>query len=98
MVVTRSRGKLLLLLCQTLFKSDDSAVIVQPDNDILSGFTTLREFRKDIVDRKPISILDALLRSRSSLSTVPQDKLYALLALAFDGKSFIIEPNYRTSV
>jgi hypothetical protein len=47
---------------------------------------------------KPIGMLEALRRSRFSLSTEPRDKLYALLGLVFDGKAFITEPNYKTSV
>ncbi|KAF4631125.1 hypothetical protein G7Y89_g7011 [Cudoniella acicularis] len=85
-------------LCRNFFESNESTEIVQSDDEIFSGLTILREFRKDILSRRPISMLDALLRSRSSLSTERRDKLYALLGLAFDAKNFIIEPNYIISV
>jgi hypothetical protein len=85
-------------LCKRHFRRDDSSAVMRAEDDILSGLTTLREFRGDILSRKPISMLDALLRSRCSLSTEPRDKLYAILNLAFDGKTFIVEPNYMSSV
>jgi hypothetical protein len=69
-----------------------------PDDGTVSGFTTLLELRKDTLARKPIKFLDALHRSRSSLSTDPRDKLYALLGLSYDGRHFIPEPNYMNSV
>ena len=74
------------------------AVANEISNDMLeTGFRKLREFRTDKLARKPISLLDALYRSQSTLSTDPKDKLYALLGLVFDGDSFIPEPNYNLS-
>ena len=69
-----------------------------PDDETGGGFTTLLELRKDTLARKPIKFLDALHRSRASLSTDPRDKLYALLGLSYDGRHFIPEPNYMNSV
>jgi Heterokaryon incompatibility protein (HET) len=66
--------------------------------EVISGFTTLLELRRDTLARKPIRFLDALHQSRASLSTDPRDKLYALLGLSYDGRHFIPEPNYMNSV
>ncbi|KAE9373802.1 hypothetical protein N431DRAFT_291494, partial [Stipitochalara longipes BDJ] len=71
--------------------------IFQEDEKI-SGFTTLLDIRKDTLARRPIGLLQALHRSRSSLSTDSRDKLYALLGLRYDGRHFIPEPKYMNSV
>ena len=57
-------------------------------------FQSLQQFREDKISSKPISLLDALHRSRTALATDPKDKLYALLGITFDGDNFIAEPNY----
>ena len=57
-------------------------------------FQSVQQFREDKTSSKPISLLDALHRSRTALATDPKDKLYALLGITFDGDNFIAEPNY----
>jgi hypothetical protein len=61
-------------------------------------FQNLLQFRNDRLDTKPVSLLDAIYRSRYALSTDPKDKIYGLLGLVHDGRAFIPEPNYRQSL
>ena len=58
----------------------------------------LNAIRKNVLTRQPIWLLDALYYTRSSLSTDPRDKIFALLGLTFDGRHFVPEPNYMGSV
>lgn len=80
-----------------LFGADALVAKTHSKDDNISGFLTLLELRDDTLARKPVRFLDALHRSRSSLSTDPRDKLYALLGLTYDGRHFIPEPNYMYS-
>lgn len=66
-------------------------------SDNARGITTLLQFRHDKIGDRPINFLEALYRSRSSLSTNPRDKLFAILGLSYNGKNFIPEPNYMYS-
>ena len=68
------------------------------ENDGAYSFTMLRGVRKDVLSRRPLELLDALRRTRSSLATDPRDKVFALLGLTFDGRHFVPEPNYIDSV
>jgi hypothetical protein len=61
------------------------------------GIASLLQFRNDRLTDRPISFLEALSRSRSSLATDPRDKLFALLGLCFNGKKFLLELNYMDS-
>lgn len=84
-----------------IFSNDSHTEFVAPvdetGSDKLERFQKIRKFRTDKLTRQPISLLDALYRSQSALSTDPRDKLYALLGLVFDGDNFIPEPNYNLS-
>ena len=82
------------------FGAGDNALTTedQSKDETISEFTTLLKLRNDTLARQPVRFLDALYRSRSSLSTDPRDKLYALLGLTYDGRHFIPEPNYMNSV
>jgi hypothetical protein len=66
-------------------------------DELETRFQKICQFRTDKLNREPISLLEALYRSQSALSTDPRDKLYALLGLVFDGDHFIPEPNYNLS-
>ncbi|KAN0103385.1 HET domain containing protein [Hyaloscypha variabilis] len=65
--------------------------------DLIIKFHKIRAFRADRLARKPIALLEALHRSQYALSTDPEDKLYALLGLVFDGTSFIPHPDYSST-
>ncbi len=56
----------------------------------------LLQFRTDfLLERKPISLLDALVWSEIALATDPRDKIFALLGLCHDGATFVPVPNYK---
>jgi hypothetical protein len=74
-----------------------AAVDKTTGNEPKTRFQQINKFRVDKLRRNPISLLEALYRSQSALSTDPKDKLYALLGLVFDGDTFILEPNYALS-
>ena len=67
-----------------------------PDGNILQ-FAMLRQLRINHLARKPISLLDALHLTVSSLATDPRDKVFALLGLTYDWKHFVPEPSYVVS-
>jgi hypothetical protein len=58
----------------------------------------LLSFHQHASTFKPLSFLEALLRSSGSLSTDPRDKVFALLGLVHDSRLYIPVPNYRQSV
>jgi hypothetical protein len=62
------------------------------------GLTTMLSFREDRLANKPVDCLELISMSRSSLSTDPRDKLFALLGLSFSGTQLITEPNYINSI
>jgi hypothetical protein len=64
------------------------------NSEHLSRFQKIQSFVLDKAARKPITLVEALYRSRYARSTDPKDKLYALLGLVYDGANFIPHPNY----
>jgi hypothetical protein len=58
-------------------------------------FEKISSFRDDKLARKPITLIEALYRTRHALATDPKDKLYALLGLSYDSTNFIPHPNYN---
>lgn len=55
----------------------------------------LLKFRGRYLERDTISLFDALVWSRRALSTDPRDKIFALLGLCHDGRTFVPVPNYK---
>jgi hypothetical protein len=56
----------------------------------------LLQFRQNFqVERKPISLLDAMKWSTRTLATDPRDKIFALLGMCHDGTAFVPIPNYK---
>jgi hypothetical protein len=64
-------------------------------SEVKTRFEKISSFREDKLARKPITLIEALYRTRHALSTDPKDKLYALLGLAYDSTNFIPHPNYN---
>lgn len=60
--------------------------------DALRGFTQDARSRSEYV-----SLLSAMTRSNTALATIPNDKIYGLLAIAKDGQDLIPRPNYELS-
>ncbi|KAG4431179.1 hypothetical protein IFR05_013342 [Cadophora sp. M221] len=58
----------------------------------------LLSFHEHASNFRPLSFLEALLRSSGSLSTDSRDKVFALLGLVHDSRLYIPVPNYRQSV
>ncbi|KAG7423411.1 Heterokaryon incompatibility protein 6, OR allele [Fusarium oxysporum f. sp. raphani] len=65
-----------------------------PADENVSRFIMLRDIRADWLNRRPIYLLDALHRTRSSSATDERDKIFALLGLAWDREYFIPAPSY----
>lgn len=58
-------------------------------------FLTLYRFRLAMTQDRPLDLLSALNRSGSTLATCPRDRVFALLGITVDGKSYISDPNYK---
>ena len=84
--------------CACCYGGDLANVRGRPASETARRFATLKAIRKNVLTRQPIRLLDALYYTRSSLSTDPRDKIFALLGLTFDGRHFVPEPNYMGSV
>ena len=68
------------------------------DKTNYSYIKNISHFRKKIRDRAPISLLEAMSNSQQALSSVPHDKVFALLGLCQDGTSLVPAPNYEQPV
>lgn len=62
------------------------------------GAMHLLQFRDQYTGRKSISLLNAMVWSRSALASDPRDKTFALLGLCYDGSLFVPVPNYKQSL
>jgi len=60
--------------------------------------THLLEFREKYARPARISLLEAMIWSRSSLATEPRDKIFALLGLCLDSPILVPIPNYKQSL
>lgn len=58
----------------------------------------LARFQQDASANRPISLLNALIRTMNSESTNPLDKVFALTSLTCDSAAYIPLPNYRQSL
>ncbi|KAL9107735.1 MAG: hypothetical protein Q9187_008387, partial [Circinaria calcarea] len=58
-------------------------------------FLALYRFRLAMTQDRPLDLLSALNRSGSNLATIPRDRVFALLGITVDGKSYISDPNYK---
>jgi len=63
-----------------------------------SYIENISHFRKKTRDKIPISLLEAMFNSRQALSSVPHDKVFALLGLCQDSTSLIPAPNYEQPI
>ncbi|KAL2686953.1 hypothetical protein Neosp_004500, partial [[Neocosmospora] mangrovei] len=83
--------------CCRLYARDATTSSRRLSNGSPSGLATLLQFRDDKKAGRQVGFSEAIRRSRSSLSTDPRDKLFALLGLSSNGKDLIPEPNYINS-
>lgn len=60
-----------------------------------SYIENISHFRKKTRDKMPISLLEAIFNSQQALSSVPHDKVFALLGLCQDSTSLVPAPNYE---
>jgi len=65
--------------------------------DALTRFDKIHSLREDRLERSPITMMEALYRTRHASSTDPKNKLSALLGLVYDGTNFIPHPDYNLS-
>jgi hypothetical protein len=63
-----------------------------------SYIKNISHFRKKARDKAPISLLEAMFNSQQALSSVPHDKVFALLGLCQDSMSLVPAPNYQQPV
>lgn len=57
-----------------------------------------QRFRNSVLLGPPVTLLEAIYGTRTSLATQPVDKIYALLGLASDGHTIIPRPTYKRPV
>jgi hypothetical protein len=57
----------------------------------------LANIRNDRLNVRPLRLLRALVRTKSSMSTISHDKVYSLLGLAYDTAHFVSVPDYTLS-
>lgn len=58
-------------------------------------FLTLYRFRLAMNQDRPFDLPSALNRSGSTLATCQRDRVFALLGITVDGKSYVSDPNYK---
>jgi len=63
-----------------------------------SYIKNISHFRKKARDKAPISLLEAMFNSQQALSSVPHDKVFALLGLCQDSMSLVSAPNYEQPI
>ncbi|CZR53647.1 uncharacterized protein PAC_03527 [Phialocephala subalpina] len=80
------------------------ATTVSETNDFVKSstsvvnFRNLRRFQLTAARLYLLRMMDALLRSRSAVSTDPRDKVFALLNLVYDVGLYLPIPNYKQSI
>lgn len=63
----------------------------------VSHTVSLQQFCQDVNEDKPVRLLDALFRTRTSLASDPKDKVFAFLGLTYNGSAHVPVPNYAQS-
>ncbi|EXJ78391.1 hypothetical protein A1O1_08791 [Capronia coronata CBS 617.96] len=55
------------------------------------------DIRARRINDQPLRLLQILVKTQRSLSTMPHDKVFGLLGLTTDGQDFVAEPDYKVS-
>jgi hypothetical protein len=75
------------------------AVTVSTEDNLVKsydGLKTFRDFRSLLAQQQtPIGFLEALKKTSAFLATDDRDRIYALLGLVHDGRSFFPTPDYK---